>query len=171
MKGGEKETVMRDFAEGKLDVLVSTTVVEVGVNVPNAVVRVIENAERFGLSQLHQLRGRVGRGQWKSYCILISDAKNEAAVTRLRTMCRTGDGFAIANEDLKLRGPGDFFGSRQHGLPDMKIADIMTDMQIFHKAQEAAKAILRDDPDLTADGHAGLRKEAEKLFDPLRAMN
>ena len=171
MKGTEKETVMRDFAEGRLDVLVSTTVVEVGVNVPNAVIMVIENAERFGLSQLHQLRGRVGRGQWKSYCILVSDAKNEAAVTRLRTMCRTNDGFAIANEDLKLRGPGDFFGSRQHGLPDMKIADIMTDMQMFHKAQEAAKAILRDDPDLTAPGHEGLREEAAKLFDPQRAMN
>ncbi|MBQ4396779.1 MAG: ATP-dependent DNA helicase RecG [Clostridia bacterium] len=171
MKGAEKESVMRQFAAGELDVLVSTTVVEVGVNVPNAVIMVIENAERFGLSQLHQLRGRVGRGEWKSYCILISDARNEAAVARLQTMCRTRDGFAIANEDLKQRGPGDFFGSRQHGLPDLKIADMMTDMQMFAKAQEAAREILEKDPHLTAPEHCGLTEEIDKLFDPLRAMN
>ncbi|MBQ5544214.1 MAG: ATP-dependent DNA helicase RecG [Clostridia bacterium] len=171
MKGAEKESVMRQFAAGELDVLVSTTVVEVGVNVPNAVIMVIENAERFGLSQLHQLRGRVGRGEWKSYCILISDARNEAAVARLQTMCRTRDGFAIANEDLKQRGPGDFFGSRQHGLPDLKIADMMTDMQMFAKAQEAAREILGKDPQLTAPEHRGLTEEIDKLFDPLRAMN
>ena len=171
MKGFEKEAVMQQFASGELDVLVSTTVVEVGVNVPNAVIMVIENAERFGLSQLHQLRGRVGRGQYKSYCILISDARNEAAVSRLQTMCKTNDGFEIANEDLKQRGPGDFFGSRQHGLPDMKIADMMTDMQIFSMAQEAAKEILRDDPDLTKRENAGLAEEIQQLFDPMRAMN
>ena len=141
------------------------------MNVPNAVLMIIENAERFGLSQLHQLRGRVGRGQWKSYCILISDARNEAAVSRLQTMCKTNDGFAIANEDLKQRGPGDFFGSRQHGLPDMKIADMMTDMQMFAKAQEAAKAILAADPELSAYENAGLAAEMERLFDPMRAMN
>lgn len=171
MKGAEKDAVMQQFAAGELDVLVSTTVVEVGVNVPNAVLMIIENAERFGLSQLHQLRGRVGRGQWKSYCILISDARNEAAVSRLQTMCKTNDGFAIANEDLKQRGPGDFFGSRQHGLPDMKIADMMTDMQMFAKAQEAAKAILAADPELSAYENAGLAAEMERLFDPMRAMN
>ena len=171
MKGAEKDTIMQQFTAGELDVLVSTTVVEVGVNVPNAVIMIIENAERFGLSQLHQLRGRVGRGQWQSYCILISDARNEAAVSRLRTMCQTTDGFAIANEDLKQRGPGDFFGSRQHGLPDMKIADMMTDMQIFTMAQEAAKAILADDPVLSKPEHAGLAEETARLFDPIRAMN
>ena len=171
MKGAEKDEVMKRFAAGELDVLVSTTVVEVGVNVPNAVIMIIENAERFGLSQLHQLRGRVGRGSIQSYCILISDAKNEAAVARLNTMCKTTDGFAIANEDLKQRGPGDFFGSRQHGLPDMKIADMMTDTRIFSQAQEAAREILRSDPELTARENSGLAEEVTRLFDPNRAMN
>ena len=171
MRGAEKDSVMQDFAAGKLDVLVSTTVVEVGVNVPNAVIMIIENAERFGLSQLHQLRGRVGRGSVQSYCILISDAKNEASVSRLKIMCSTNDGFVIANEDLKQRGPGDFFGSRQHGLPDMKIADMMTDMQIFSQAQEAAKEILNKDPDLTQRENFGLCREVERLFDNERAMN
>ena len=171
MKGAEKDSVMQAFASGELDVLVSTTVVEVGVNVPNAVIMIIENAERFGLSQLHQLRGRVGRGSVQSYCILISDAKNDAAVSRLRLMSHTNDGFAIANEDLKQRGPGDFFGSRQHGLPEMKIADMMTDMQIFTLAQEAAKDILAQDPDLQTRENDGLRGEVSRLFDPERAMN
>ena len=171
MKGAEKDSVMQAFAAGELDVLVSTTVVEVGVNVPNAVIMIIENAERFGLSQLHQLRGRVGRGSVQSYCILISDAKNDAAVSRLKIMCRTNDGFVIANEDLKQRGPGDFFGSRQHGLPDMKIADMMTDMQIFTLAQEAAKDILAKDPDLKLRENLGLSAEVSALFSSDRAMN
>ena len=171
MKGAEKDGVMQAFAAGELDVLVSTTVVEVGVNVPNAVIMIIENAERFGLSQLHQLRGRVGRGNIQSYCILISDAKNDAAVSRLRIMCSTNDGFVIANEDLKQRGPGDFFGSRQHGLPDMKIANMMTDMQIFSMAQEAAKDILSRDPDLLQRENAGLNREVSTLFESDRAMN
>ena len=171
MKGAEKDGVMQAFAAGELDVLVSTTVVEVGVNVPNAVIMIIENAERFGLSQLHQLRGRVGRGNIQSYCILISDAKNDAAVSRLRIMCSTNDGFVIANEDLKQRGPGDFFGSRQHGLPDMKIANMMTDMQIFSMAQEAAKDILLRDPDLLQRENAGLNHEVSTLFESDRAMN
>ena len=171
MKGAEKERVMQAFASGGLDVLVSTTVVEVGVNVPNAVIMIVENAERFGLSQLHQLRGRVGRGNVQSYCILISDATNDAAVSRLRIMCSTNDGFVIANEDLKQRGPGDFFGSRQHGLPDMKIADMMTDMHLFAAAQEAAKQILAKDPDLTQKENAGLSREVASLFSPDRAMN
>ena len=171
MKGAEKERVMQAFASGGLDVLVSTTVVEVGVNVPNAVIMIVENAERVGLSQLHQLRGRVGRGNVQSYCILISDATNDAAVSRLRIMCSTNDGFVIANEDLKQRGPGDFFGSRQHGLPDMKIADMMTDMHLFAAAQEAAKQILAKDPDLTQKENAGLSREVASLFSPDRAMN
>ncbi len=171
MKGAEKDSVMQAFAAGELDVLVSTTVVEVGVNVPNAVIMIIENAERFGLSQLHQLRGRVGRGSVQSYCILISDARNDAAVSRLRIMCQTNDGFLIANEDLKQRGPGDFFGSRQHGLPDMKIANMMTDMQIFTMAQEAAKDILAKDPELKQRENFGLGSEVSRLFDSDRAMN
>ena len=171
MKGNEKDSVMQAFAAGELDVLVSTTVVEVGVNVPNAVIMIIENAERFGLSQLHQLRGRVGRGSEQSYCILISDAQNEAALSRMKIMCGTNDGFLIANEDLKQRGPGDFFGSRQHGLPDMKIADIMTDMQMFTLAQQAARDILANDPELALRENQGLSREVNVLFDSERAMN
>ena len=143
MKPSEKEAVMKKFSDGEISILVSTTVIEVGVDVPNAVIIVIENAERFGLSQLHQLRGRVGRGNIKSTCILISDAKNEEAQARLGTMCRTTDGFVIADEDLKLRGPGDFFGSRQHGLPELKIAGLMSDTKIMKEAQKTAKDILK----------------------------
>lgn len=163
MKAAEKERVMRSFTDGKIDLLVSTTVVEVGVDVPNAVVMAIENAERFGLSQLHQLRGRVGRGAHKSYCILVSDAQNEETVARLQTMCRTDNGFEIADADLKLRGPGDFFGSRQHGLPELKIADL-TDMSYLSAAQEAAEKILAKSPGLSDDGYRGLRAEIRRLF-------
>ncbi len=171
MKSGEKESVMRAFAAGELDVLVATTVVEVGVDVPNSVIIVVENAERFGLSQLHQLRGRVGRGEYKSYCILISDAKNEAAVSRLKAICRMSDGFSVANEDLRQRGPGDFFGSRQHGLPNLKIANMMTDMKIFSIAQEAAKDIFHADPKLELPENQGLLREVTRLFDSVAAMN
>ena len=164
MSSREKEYVMERFSSGELSVLVSTTVIEVGVDVPNAAVMLIENAERFGLSQLHQLRGRVGRGRYKSYCILISDAQNEEAKQRLEVMCRTNNGFLIAEEDLKLRGPGDFFGSRQHGLPALKIADLMEDMTILNQAQEAAKKILQDDPQLSFEEHKGLRAQCEQMF-------
>ena len=150
MKPREKDAVMADFAAGRSHILVSTTVVEVGVDVPNATVMVVEDADRFGLSQLHQLRGRVGRGQHKSYCILISDNKNEEARERLHVMARTGDGFRIAEEDLRLRGPGDFFGSRQHGLPALKVADLSCDMALLREAQEAAEELLRRDPELEA---------------------
>ena len=162
LKPKEKEEVMDRFASGKIDILVSTTVVEVGVDVPNAVIMLIENAERYGLSQLHQLRGRVGRGKEKSYCILISDAQNEEAVQRLRVMRQTTDGFRIADEDLKLRGPGDFFGARQHGLPDLKIADMMTDMDVLTEAQASARLILQEDSSL--EHHKGLRAEVNRLF-------
>lgn len=165
MKPVEKEDVMNRFAEGKISVLVSTTVVEVGVDVPNATVMLIENAERYGLSQLHQLRGRVGRGRFQSTCILISDAQNEEALTRLKIMCATNDGFRIANEDLKLRGPGDFFGSRQHGLPELKIADMMTDMELLKQAQEAAHELLGRDPGLSSLPMSGLRAEVRQLFE------
>lgn len=165
MKPAEKERVMTAFSRNELSILVSTTVIEVGVDVPNAVLMVIENAERFGLAQLHQLRGRVGRGKYRSTCILISDAQNEEAVRRLKVMCSTNDGFKIADEDLKLRGPGDFFGSRQHGLPDLKIADLMGgDMPLFQSAQAAARQLIAEDPELRDPEHAGLAEEVRRLF-------
>ncbi len=164
MKAKEKEAVMDLFAEGKIDVLVSTTVVEVGVDVPNATVMLIENAERYGLSQLHQLRGRIGRGTQASTCILISDSRSGEAAARLKILCTTSDGFRIADEDLKLRGPGDFFGNRQHGLPALKIADMMADMAPLQRAQAAAKALFSQDPDLSLPKHKGLRAEVRQLF-------
>ena len=164
MKAADKERVMRAFSRNELSILVSTTVIEVGVDVPNAVLMVIENAERFGLAQLHQLRGRVGRGEFASTCILISDAQNEEARRRLQVMCATNDGFRIADEDLKLRGPGDFFGNRQHGLPDLKIADLMGDMPLFREAQAAASALMRQDPGLELPEHRPLADEVERLF-------
>lgn len=164
MKGAEKEAVMSAFARGEVDVLVSTTVIEVGVDVPNAVIMVIENADRFGLAQLHQLRGRVGRGEYASTCILISDAQNEEARRRLRVMCQTTDGFRVADEDLQLRGPGDFFGNRQHGLPQLSIADLMNDAALLGAARSAAEELLRGDPLLSAAEHRPLVEAVERLF-------
>jgi RecG-like helicase len=137
-----KEQVMQDFYGNKVKLLVSTTVIEVGVNVPNASMMVIEHADRFGLAQLHQLRGRIGRGPYKSYCILVSEGRTENARERLQIMESVSDGFELAEEDLKLRGPGQFFGHMQHGLPDLKIADVLGDMDILLKAREAAAATL-----------------------------
>jgi len=125
---------------------------------------IVENAERFGLSQLHQLRGRVGRGEHKSWCILISDAKNEEAKARLKAMCETNDGFKISEEDLRLRGPGDFFGSRQHGLPEMHIADLGADTRMLQTAQDAAKALMEADPTLSKPENAALAKRVQQLF-------
>lgn len=139
MKGSEKDAVMNDFAAQRYDILVSTTVIEVGVDVPNATLMVVENADRFGLSQLHQLRGRIGRGDAKSYCILVSDNRNEETRARLKALCATNDGFRIAQEDLNLRGPGDFFGSRQHGLPAFRIGNLAQNMTVLQQAQEAAR--------------------------------
>ena len=150
MKPKEKDAVMAAFAAHETDILVSTTVIEVGVDVPNAAVMVIENAERFGLSQLHQLRGRVGRGKHQSYCILISDNRNEETRQRLKVMTKTTDGFQIAEEDLRLRGPGDFFGARQHGLPGLKVADLGCDTQLLQEARQAAEQLLAQDPALTS---------------------
>ena len=164
MKPAEKEAVMSAFVRGETDILVSTTVVEVGVDVPNAVIILIENAERYGLSQLHQLRGRVGRGKYASACILISDAQNEEAVRRLSVMCRTQSGFEIADEDLKLRGPGDFFGNRQHGLPELHVADMNADMNVLRYAQREAAALIREDPALEAPAHRGLKGQVKLLF-------
>ena len=155
---------MSAFARGETDVLVSTTVIEVGVDVPNAALMVIENADRFGLSQLHQLRGRVGRGQHKSWCILVSDAKGEEARARLSAMVHISDGFKIAEEDLRMRGPGDFFGSRQHGLPELHIADLGADMDVLRRAKDAAERLLQADPGLRKIENAGLRRRAEALI-------
>ena len=165
MKPADKDRVMNEFAAGSIQLLVSTTVIEVGVDVPNSVIMVIENAERFGLSQLHQLRGRVGRGSHKSTCILISDAKGKTAQHRLKTMCKTTNGFEIADEDLKLRGPGDFFGARQHGLPEMKIADLSSDMELLRQAQRAAEQTLSDDPALHKEKNAPLKKAVLELYE------
>ncbi|MBR1457427.1 MAG: ATP-dependent DNA helicase RecG [Oscillospiraceae bacterium] len=164
MKARDKDAVMAAFLAGETDVLVSTTVIEVGVDVPNAALMIVENAERFGLSQLHQLRGRVGRGAHKSYCILVSDADNEDVRARLRIMCQTNDGFKISEEDLRLRGPGDFFGSRQHGLPETHIADLGADTEILQRAQQEANALLASDPDLASPENTQLRDRVEQLF-------
>ncbi len=164
MKPKEKDSVMTAFSNGDIKILLSTTVVEVGVDVPNAVIMLIENAERYGLSQLHQLRGRIGRGKHKSTCILISDAQNEESIRRLDIMKKYSDGFKIADEDLKMRGPGDFFGKKQHGLPEMKIADMVSDMQILKQAQDCALDILNEDHELVTPQNRLLKQEVLRLF-------
>jgi len=170
MKPKEKDKIMRAFQNGEIDILVSTVVVEVGVDVPNAAVMVIENAERFGLSQLHQLRGRVGRGKAKSTCILVSDAQNDEAKARFDILCETNDGFKIADADLKLRGPGDFFGKRQHGLPALRLADILRDTELLMTVQRAAAELLKADAHLEAPEHAALRRQLDKMFDATRRV-
>ena len=171
LKPKEKAAVMDDFKAGRLDALVSTTVIEVGVDVPNATVMVIENAERYGLSALHQLRGRVGRGAAESWCFLVSDNTAESVQKRLRFLCSTSDGFAVAQFDLETRGPGDFFGSRQHGLPTLQIADLMNDTRTLHAAQAEAVAMLADDPLLEAPEHSLLAAQVEQMFTKAGAMN
>ncbi len=163
-KAKEKEEVMGAFSRHELDILVSTTVIEVGVDVPNANLILIENAERFGLSQLHQLRGRVGRGEHKSYCLLMSSTQNADTLHRLNTLASTTDGFKIAEEDLKIRGPGDFFGSRQHGLPSLKLADLSGDMRTLSHAQNCAKELMEEDPYLKKPEHEATAKRAKALF-------
>lgn len=171
LKPKEKAEVMDDFKSGRLDALVSTTVIEVGVDVPNATVMVIENAERYGLSALHQLRGRVGRGAAESWCFLVSDNASESVQKRLKFLCSTSDGFAVAQYDLETRGPGDFFGSRQHGLPTLQIADLMNDTRTLHAAQSEAAALLTEDPLLERPEHALLARQVEQMFDKAGAMN
>ena len=171
LKPKEKAKVMDDFKSGRLDALVSTTVIEVGVDVPNATVMVIENAERYGLSALHQLRGRVGRGAAESWCFLVSDNASESVQKRLKFLCSTSDGFAVAQYDLETRGPGDFFGSRQHGLPTLQIADLMNDTRTLHAAQSEAVALLAEDPLLERPEHALLARQVEQMFDKAGAMN
>ena len=171
LKPKEKAEVMDDFKSGRLDALVSTTVIEVGVDVPNATVMVIENAERYGLSALHQLRGRVGRGAAESWCFLVSDNASESVQKRLKFLCSTSDGFAVAQYDLETRGPGDFFGSRQHGLPTLQIADLMNDTRTLHAAQSEAAALLAEDPLLERPEHALLARQVEQMFDKAGTMN
>ena len=171
LKPKEKAAAMEAFKNRELDVLVSTTVIEVGVDVPNATVMVIENAERYGLSALHQLRGRVGRGGGQSWCFLVSDHEGEAVQKRLKFLCGTADGFAVAQYDLETRGPGDFFGSRQHGLPTLQIADLMTDTRTLHAAQAEALALLAADPALEAEEHRLLAQMVERMFEKAGAMN
>ena len=164
MKAKDKDSVMTSFSKGETDILVATTVIEVGVDVPNASLIVVENADRFGLSQLHQLRGRVGRGSSKSYCVLFEGGGGAVSRERLKVMCDTNDGFKIAEEDLRLRGPGDFFGKRQHGLPELKVANFATDMKVLHTAKEAADKLISKDPNLSLTENVGLKAYIDNLF-------
>lgn len=164
MSPREKQNIMDKFNNKDISLLISTTVIEVGIDNPNAVIIMIENAERFGLSQLHQLRGRVGRGSYKSYCIMVSDAQNEEALRRFKIMKETNNGFKIADEDLKLRGPGDFFGHKQHGLPELKIANMMTDTNILIEAQHIASKLIDEDPSLESEKYKGFKAEINRLF-------
>jgi len=159
MKSEEKERSMQEFREGKIDVLVSTTVIEVGVDVPNATVMVVEHAERFGLAQLHQLRGRIGRGAERSVCVLMAGTSlSPEARERLNAMASTNDGFKIAEMDLRLRGPGEFFGTRQHGLPEMKVADLIGDSRILVGARDEAFKIVNGDSELLRDENKTVRR-------------
>lgn len=164
MKQAEKDDIMQRFFEGKIDILTATVVIEVGINVPNATVMIIENAERFGLAQLHQLRGRVGRGEHKSYCFLITHETSEQAERRGQIMENSSDGFYIAEQDLKLRGPGEIFGTRQHGIPDLKITDMAKHIEVLNHARKEAKRILQNDPALQKKENIILRKKAEEFF-------
>lgn len=164
MKQSQKDEIMEAFAENEIQILVATTVIEVGINVPNATVMMVENAERFGLAQLHQLRGRVGRGEFQSYCIFMSGSKTKETKKRLEILNQSNDGFFIANEDLKLRGPGDLFGIRQSGLMDFRIGDVFQDADILRLANDAVKEILAEDPGLVMEKHAGIKEKLQKYI-------
>jgi ATP-dependent DNA helicase RecG len=163
MKPAEKEAVMEAFRAGELDILVSTTVIEVGVDVPNAAVIVIEDADRFGLAQLHQLRGRVGRSEHQSYCVLIADPKSEEGQRRMEIMTRTNNGFLIAEEDLRIRGPGEIYGTRQSGMPSFRVADLVKDMRLLEVARQEAFRLLERDPELARPEHTALREAVERF--------
>jgi ATP-dependent DNA helicase RecG len=165
IKPGEKEKVMTDFRDGKYDILVSTSVVEVGVDVPNATIMVIEGANRFGLAQLHQFRGRVGRGKDLSYCLLIPESENDAENERLGVMTQTNDGFILAEKDLEQRGPGDFLGTRQAGFAELKLASI-TDIHMIEKARKAAQSILEIDQSLEKPEHILLAEKLNEFWNP-----
>lgn len=172
MKSSEKDEVMRLFKNKEIDILVSTTVIEVGVNVPNATLMIIENAERFGLAQLHQLRGRVGRGSHKSYCVLIYDSKTDICRQRMAIMEETNDGFKISEKDLEIRGPGEFFGTRQHGLPELKVANLFKHIKILKLAQQEARYILGEDNNLQLKENMALKKEIiDKFKDTLKEIS
>jgi ATP-dependent DNA helicase RecG len=162
MKSAEKESIMKSFVSGEISILVSTTIIEVGVNVPNATLMVVENAERFGLAQLHQLRGRVGRGDEQSHCILFNQSKSKVSKERMKIMSQSNDGFVISERDLEIRGPGDFFGTKQHGLPELKIANLYKDIETLKSAQECAKEIIINDPGLTEN--SDLKKYLAQYF-------
>jgi ATP-dependent DNA helicase RecG len=164
MKQQEKDGVMERFASGDIDILVSTVVIEVGIDVANATVMVIENCERFGLAQLHQLRGRVGRSSLQSHCILICGKESEVSAKRNEIMVNSNDGFTIAEEDLKLRGPGEIFGTRQHGLPELNIADLVKHVDVLEEVKEVALDILEEDPYLRDDENQVLRDRVQKMF-------
>ena len=165
MKSAEKEAVMGAFARGEFDILVATTVIEVGVDVPNATLMIIEDADRFGLSQLHQLRGRVGRGKAKSYCVLFTNSRSAETLLRLKALCKTNDGFQIAQEDLQLRGPGDFFGQRQHGLPVFRVANLDCDLETLKLAQEASARWIESHGGENTPEAAALRQRIGMLFE------
>ena len=164
MKQKDKDSIMERFKNKEIDILISTTVIEVGVDVPNANIMVIENAERFGLAQLHQLRGRVGRGEYKSYCILKYEGKSETIRKRMKVMCETNDGFVISEKDLELRGSGDFFGTMQHGLPEFKIANLFEDMKVLKLVQSVAMKILSEDPKLEQEKNKLLKELIQDKF-------
>ena len=164
MKPKEKDAIMQEFKDGKIDILISTTVIEVGVDVPNASIMVIQNAERFGLAQLHQLRGRVGRGEYKSYCILINEGHSKIAKERMKIMCQTNDGFTISEKDLELRGSGDFFGTAQHGIPELKIANLFENIQELKLVQNVASDIMKHDPYLEKEENKKLKKLIDEKF-------
>ena len=164
MKNKEKDEIMQKFKENKINILISTTVIEVGISVSNATLMIIENADRFGLAALHQLRGRVGRGQFQSYCILKSNNKSVTSRERLKIMEKSNSGFDVARKDLELRGPGDFFGIRQSGLPEFKLADLLKDIKVLENAQKAAKELLKEDKYLEKAENTALKKELYAKF-------
>ena len=170
MKSAEKQSVMANFKDGKLDILVSTTVIEVGVDVPNATIIVIENAERFGLAQLHQLRGRVGRGQHQSWCYLVSDPKSDDGIRRIEAMTQTNNGFDLSEIDLEIRGPGEFFGTRQSGLPEFKVADVIRDANILEATKLEAEMVVNRDPDLVQNQHKLIKILVEKEWSSKRKL-
>ncbi len=171
MKQADKDRIMFEFYSGKIQILISTVVIEVGINVPNATIMLIENAERFGLAQLHQLRGRVGRGEEQSYCILISDGGSSVAEARAEIMKATNDGFLIAEKDLELRGPGEFFGMRQHGVPELKLADLIKHIKILNTVREEAERILKEDPFLESTVFINLKSKIDKMFHDTESIN
>ena len=167
MKAQEKQEIMDEFSNGRIDVLISTTVIEVGVNVPNSSVMIIQDAQRFGLSQLHQLRGRVGRGEYQSYCVLLYEGKNKYIEQRMKIMQNSNDGFEISQKDLELRGPGEYFGTRQHGLDNFKLADISKHISILNLAKDFVDEVMREDPELKNEENKAIKIELDKRFNKL----